>query len=246
MPLEQPEIRLIRQALEGAIASPLVSPVLFDALDLFGKELPETLEDLVLLVEGPLRQALASRVGETNASRISNEISGMLAGRRDPQPPRSDEPFPPVSSLPPADEASGTHRREREATRSLPVLRQPVTVMVISSGTSLVRRLQAALGPERVYAWPAHHLQEIAHTFSAGEPAMALVDASDFPMVPPQDLARGLVDAPRTAVCALWAVDMPYGKKLSAAAVSLNVQLATISRSDGVEPLLDLIRSRQQ
>jgi hypothetical protein len=79
-----------------------------------------------------------------------------------------------------------------------------------------------------------------------GAPDVVLVDATDFPPVEPDELATALATGPSTLVRVLWGADLPYGRGVVAAATARGVALIALERAHGVEPLLDLVRSRRQ
>lgn len=150
---------------------------------------------------------------------------------------------PPVAREAPPPPAGG---RERDATALVPTTREAVTVLVVAGGGGLALRLSAALGSRRVAPFVLGSLTAIRdHLDAHGPPNILLVDATDFPPIPPDALGVALRRGPSTMVRAIWGADLPYGRGLVAAVGESPLTVLALERAHGVDPLLDLIRSRR-
>jgi len=230
---DQTGLRLVREALEGVLAPEVVSQVMFEALEAQGDAIPSNEVQLVAFARGPLHKALLTRLGMQNASVASEHVVALLEAARMKRPP---PPLPPSASV---------SRNRGEPTLALPAYSEPVEVMVVAGGGAMVSRLDAALGSGRVSPWAAIGVDDVRAGLRDAAPAIVLVDAADVPAVDVWTLASLLAAAPATAVCVVWGVELPFGRRLVQAARSVGAEIGWLSRRDGVEPLLDLIRSRQ-
>jgi hypothetical protein len=257
------EVRLLREALEGVVARQLVTPILFEALEPYGNLLPTGAEGLLDMVRGPLAEVVSRRIGGVEADEVVRRAEQLIAGasggldttRRPIAPARERERQtapPPVpddarrrgstatSTLPPPT------GRERDATELVPTTRDAVTVLVVAGGGGLALRLTASLGSRRVAPFVLGTLTAIRDYLSGvGAPNILLVDATDFPPIAPEELSLVLRRGPRTMVRAIWGADLPYGRSLVATVDQATVPVVGLERSHGVDPLLDLIRSRR-
>jgi hypothetical protein len=234
-----PEVRILREALEGVISPGLVTPVLFEALEPYGTLLPAGAEGLLEMVRGSLADVVARRVGHAEAGAVVQRVEQMLRmsmttalGESAPEPAAAPAP------------RSG---RERDNTALVPLAREAVSVLVIATGAGFATRLGAVLGEHWVAPFVDNSAQSIrARLLAHTSPDVVLVDATDFPPVTPDELAAAMTAGPPTVARALWGVDLPYGRSLSVAAAAAGLPLIAIERAHGVEPLLDLIRSRRR
>lgn len=222
---EGPELRVIRESLEALVAPTMVSSAIFDALEDCGGELGPGREGATVFVQGPLRAALARRMGADAHPVIDDvlEMLGVLAPR-----------------------GPGGMRRSGETTREVFVDARPVIVVVVASGTTFASRLQAALGATRVIPVPASTLERMDEQMRVAAPQIVLVDAADFAPIEPERLAAFLEKLPATTVRAIWGADLPYGGAVLRAMVARAASATPLDRREGIEPLLDLVRSRQR
>jgi len=177
--------------------------------------LPRTQEEVDALVRGSLRDALIREVGEARGVDLSERLAQRLSAAR------------------PA--------RDADATRSLPTLRHPVPVMIVAASTRFSDKLAATLGPQRVKALACTSLSDIERTMSRVDVAIAVVDASDFASIEPPTLALVLAQLRPTTPRVVWSASLPYGRAL----VGRLKGAVSLEADEGVEPLLDLVRSRR-
>jgi hypothetical protein len=219
---EKTEYRLVREVLEGAMAPKVAQAVLFEALG-NAPALPENISDMLVLVRGPVKDALRRRAGAMEATALVARLEHML-GRRQSQPP------------PPAD---------HDATLAVPTDADAVRVLIVAAGPWFGGRLAAALGPGRVAPVYAHSAEALAHTVGTWPPSLLVVDATDFPAIEPKGLAQALRKLPSTTTVAIWGGDLPYGRRALFALEEAGVHAMGFEQGAGIEPLMDVIRSRR-
>lgn len=140
----------------------------------------------------------------------------------------------------------GAVRRSGETTREVFVDARPVIVIVVASGASFASRLQGALGATRVIPVPAATVERMDEQLRVAAPQIVLVDAADFAPIEPERLAVFLEKLPATTVRAIWGADLPYGGAVLRAMMARSAHATPLDRREGIEPLLDLVRSRQR
>lgn len=223
MSRERPEIRLLRESLEGSLEPTLAHAVLFEALENRGGDPPQTRAELEAWVEGDLASALEGRLG-TALSRAA------LADARAV-----------VAQIP---EAPG--RTRGDATANIPLDDAPVLVVVVSTSPSLAMRLSAAMGPERVTPTTARTQAELDARLATFTPALVLIDAADFASIEPSGLAAACAKLPKTTIRIVWGADLPFGGAVLRALSAANASPTPVDRREGFDPLLDLVRSRRR
>ena len=233
------ELRIVRESLEGVVAPSLQSTVMFEALESHGRELPRTTEELMKSVRGSLQDALLKRVGHREAGAVVARIEQLLRTAPTLTPPGGvyfDTRTPP----------SGIRNRDRDITTEIATAREPVAVLVISAGGSMVARLHAALGRSRVSGVHANDADRVRSVTSSYAPPIVLVDATDFPAIDPTEVADVLSKLPPTTACGVWGADLPYGRSVVFAMAEAGAPAVAFARGEGVEPMLDLIKSRRR
>jgi len=214
---------LLREALEGLIEPKTASGVIFEALgDESSGELPADVDGLLAFVQGPLRRATGKRVGESSAREVVERLEQVLDR---------------VSKRPGAVRSGST-------TLEVPVSTGPVRVLVLSRSSTLAMRLRAALGGDRIAVGAATAVPAGEHLRSQLKPEMVIVDAVD----PVQDGLEALVGLlgsfdPSITIL-LWGREQEWAERLDARLGSAGVETTPVDRREGVDPLLDLIRSR--
>jgi len=230
----QGDIRTVREAMEEVLSPSTTSTLLFEALEAYGGDVPQTHEEVALLVGGALARVLERRLGAPRATNILGRIEGLLESstvETDPPP-----------SLDPAGTAPEPFVRG-ESTATVPTAKRPVSVVIVASGRGFESRMAAALGPKRVAPSSTRDLDDL---LGRQAPSIVLVDAADFAAIEPVDLARALGRLPATTARVVWDADLPYGRSVMQALHAARIVAITFDRNEGIEPLLDLIRSRRQ
>jgi len=228
----------VREALEGALSPSITSAVLFEALDSHGSAIPRSRDELLAMIRGPLAEALGRRLDASQAESVLLRIEELLDEEDETAPvPRTTSAADPRPRAEPSP-------RERDATTAVPTAREPVSVVVLAAGNAFAHRLGTALGPRRVTA------RTTADPARLGErrptPAIVVVDATDFAAVEPRAVASALRDLPGTTVRLVWGSELPYGRSVTAALFRAGVEHTTCDRNEGIDPLVDLVRSRHR
>ena len=239
-------MRLLREALEGVVSRTLVTPILFEALEPYGNLLPTGADGLLDMVRGPLAEVVSRRIGGVEADEVVRRAERLIAAARGgldapKQSAAASEPLRALSTAPPPPTG-----RDRDATALVPTARDAVTVVVVASGGGLAMRLTAALGSRRVAPVVRGSLVSIRDQVAGNDaPNILLVDATDFPPITADELGLAMRRGPSTMIRAIWGADSPYGRGLVAAAHAGALSVLALERAHGVDPLLDLIRSRK-
>lgn len=233
MNLERPELKLVREKLESLVAPELASSILFEALAEVGGRPPASGEATLALVEGPLARVLGRRVRGAEADLIIDELVGMLRMIVGP----AATPIAPMSRA---------QVRDLEITLEISLDKGAVAVLVLSGREDLAMRLEAALGPGRITTRTFTTHDELSARVKGGRlPPIVLVDAVEFPSIEPVDLATLLQRSPKGTVHAIWGADLAYGSMVLGELVQRRIPATPLDRREGIEPLLDLVRSRR-
>jgi hypothetical protein len=246
-------MRLVRETLERELGAPLAAAVLFDALAAFGGRVPAGAAEITRLVRGALREAIEKRAPSL-ARKAKAELEEMLASAEVPTDVHRALAAGAESETAPDD--AGTTARYRAmgsrpppwpseaTTATMPALRGATTVLVIAQSSAFADRLLVALGAARVAAGWEDDLVEVDRALAApSPPALAIVDATDVTF-PPDRLARALRGAGPSTVRAVWGSDTAVGTRVLDLLEASGDGAAALSIAEGVEPLLDLVRSR--
>lgn len=226
MAREAPEIRLIRETVEGVLHPATASSVLFDAMQEAGA-VPASPDDVLALVRGPLARRLVERVGEETARALLDQLELML---------RAIVVEPKVRRRP---------SRHDDTTRAVELSSETLPVFVLAASRAFADKLSAALGPHVMSAVLATDDAMLAQRLDTVAPAFVLLDASDFPAIEPGALVTRLAGLGADVVKAVWGADLPYGMAALAAAQERGLALTPFDRREGIEPLMDMIRSRR-
>lgn len=233
MNIERPELRLVREKLESVLSPQLASSILFEALAEVGGRPPASGEATLALVEGPLARVLGRRVRGTEGDVIMGELLEMLRAIVGPV-------------LTPVTPMSRAQVRELEVTLEIALDKGAVGVLVLAGKEDLAMRLEAALGPGRVATRTLTTGGELTTAMRSGRvPPIVLVDAVEFPSIEPVDLAKLLERSPPGTVHAIWGADLAYGSVVLGELVERRIPATPLDRREGIEPFLDLVRSRR-
>ena len=227
MNVERAELRLVREKLESILAPDLAHAVLFEALSALGGRPPTSETSVIALIDGPLRRALARRLDpddiEHLIAEMVDEVQRVFAAAPSPQNGRF---------------------RELEVTLAIHRGKGAVGVLVFSGSDDLAARLQIALGPDRVAARTCTSRAEVDALLKGNVSAILLVDSVDFPPIEPVELAERIAAAPPGTVRAIWGTDLGYGGVVLGELLARHSSVTPLDRREGIEPLLDLVRSR--
>lgn len=213
---------LIREALEGLIEPRVASSVIFEALERGGIDaLPSDGERLLDFIRGPLRSTTAERVGSSSADDVVERLADVLR-----------------TALSAPEAATGA--------RTVEVLpgAGPVRVLVMGRGSSLAVRLRAALGGDRVAVGAATALPAAEHMATNLRPELVILDAVDPLQDPVEAIVAMLRSLPSGTTRLVWGGEQPWAGRVSSALDAASISYTPVDRREGVDPLLDLIRSR--
>lgn len=227
---ERPELRLVREHLESVLSPAVASTALFDALGETGGKLPVTAHDTALLVEGPLRAVLERRLRQSEADALISDVMTALAPAL-------------------AAEAKAPNVRPRgDTTLEVPLSQagEAVRLVILSAEETFAVQIEGALGPERVTAVTIRTAPALGRVIRipVTTPELVIIDAGRFPPVEPAELAEALGEVGHAVPRIVWGADTPYGAALMQAIGARNGRATSFDRSEGVEPILDLVRSR--
>lgn len=227
--------RVLRRVLEEALDSRLASSLLFEALGASGKRVPQSRDEVLSVVHGALREALARRMDDEEAGSIVERIDAALTDAYDAV----------ATQEVPLDQLAAQTSPD-EATAAFPTEDRAVRVVVIAGGHGFEQRLDVALGERRVAPQTVRSHEGLRRALSDDAPAIFLVDASDFPAIDPVHLLAAAEALPRATTCVLWGAELPYGKNLLRSIEAHDRPWTTLELREGIDPLLDLVRSRRR
>lgn len=227
---ERPELRLVREHLETVLSPPVAASVLFTALE--AGKMPESALDVARLVDGPLRTVLVARMRQAEVDSVVGDVLSALA--------------PALSTS--GSVASSPMGYRGDVTLEVPISStgEAVRLVVMAGSETFAQQIEAALGPLRVTAVTLRSVLGLRRvlTVAVTAPDIVVIDASRFPAIEPTDLADALAAMPATTARIVWGADLPYGESLMREVLARKAQATSIDRSEGVEPILDLIGSR--
>jgi hypothetical protein len=223
---ERPEMRLIRESLESVMAPTIASSLLFEAVELAGGRLPENTTEVVRFLEGPLARLLNDRLGAADTQPILEELTLTLNA---------------LGALAPKPNV----RHGAEVTREVLLDALPVLVSVVSASESFAHALVGALGSECVMPLHSSTLAQFEDVARTAVPKIVLIDGGEFAEIEPDALAQALSLLPASTVRAIWGADLPYGSAMVHALAARKAAATPFDRTEGIAPLLDMIRSRR-
>jgi hypothetical protein len=136
--------------------------------------------------------------------------------------------------------------RDLEVTLEIQIGRGAVGVLVVSNKPDLAMRLAATLGPGRITTRTISSVAALEQQLRVAEyPPIVLVDSVEFAALEPRDLAAVLQRSPKGTVHAIWGADLAYGSMVLAELVERRIGATPLDRREGIEPFLDLVKSRR-
>ena len=130
---------------------------------------------------------------------------------------------------------------EGPTTASLQKVPEAVPVLVVASSFAFAYRLEAAAGPVDVVSDTVDDIRRLRGAIRDMRPRVVVVDAIDAAMLEATELAEEI--ALPGIVCVVWGREMAYGKRVLDALAALDARGVSIARKDGIEPIVDLVRS---
>jgi hypothetical protein len=228
---------MVREALEGVVSPTIATTLLFDALEASGKPPPSTIEEMRAFAHGPLDEAVRRRMRDDEASEIRTRVGALFARAMASELPLSLDVDVDLGMEGDGDDAT--------ATAQMTVVKRPVPVVVLSARGEFADRLVVCLGEDRVKTIAVADEAALSKAVFAYS---ALVVVLDGVMPVPVDeaaLAAALRRLPNGATTIVWASETEGGAALAGSLERHGTSVVTLGKSDGIEPLLDLILSRR-
>ena len=105
--------------------------------------------------------------------------------------------------------------------------------------------LQMTLGENRVATYPTHDKDSFDTAVDEADPAVVLIDGTDFPSIEARDVLKMFHVLPPTTARVLWGAELPYGRNLIELLEGDARGWVILELKEGISPLLDLVRSRR-
>ncbi|MEZ4337399.1 MAG: hypothetical protein R3B82_12320 [Sandaracinaceae bacterium] len=220
----------MRETLEGVVEPSVATSVLFESLSRWGRGVPKGPEQVLELVRGPLRELLERRIGPEAEPALATLIAQLeeLVGSDDLEVEIDlDDPE--------ADQAM---------TAQMYAVSVPVVVLVVAGYREFATRLVMALGGERVHTLTVGDIEELRRTTFSANPQIVVIDAAQPAAIRPADLARAILGLPDRVISFVWGEETSYGRELRVRIDQLGASTLYLDRTEGIEPLLDLVLSR--
>ena len=213
---------MLREVLEGALAPEIAAAALFSAYERLQQD-PASASDWVRFATSELKEELVQRVGSEEAEDLVTRIHGIL-GKPESAPP------PTVS-------------RSDFPTGKFIVASGPCRALVVARGGHLARLLRVSLGP-RIVPLVLNDLDRTHDFIMDFVPTLIVLDQTDPIQASPGAVAKSLKSIPTEVLRVIWCDD-PQDTGELAALLEKAGQTTVLSRSHGVEPLLDMVRASQ-
>lgn len=225
--------RVLRRALEEALEKHIASTVLFEALGAAGNVVPQSSEDVLRVVRGPLREVLSRRLETDAAAGLLARIEELLV------------PVEPATLELSLDELVDETRGGPDATVLTPTEDRAVHVIVLAATQGFSARLQMTLGEARVAAVWAKDAARFKELIAKRAPAIVLVDGTDVPRVDARELLRIFAPLPVTTARVVWGAGLPYARSVAELLGEDRAGWVILDLDEGISPLIDLVRSRR-
>ena len=236
------EVQLVRETLEGIVEPSVATSILFESLSRWGTGIPSGPTEVLELVRGPLRQMLEQRLGSEAGPALAGLEAQLLALSPSASPAAEPESY---EELVVEIEIDAEEPDESDVlTAQMVAVERPVVVLVVAGYREFAQRLTAALGLDRVHALTVSDVPELRHTVFSASPEIVLVDAAQPAPVHAPELAKALTSLPDATISFVWGEETRYGRELRAHLDELGSRTLFLARTEGIEPLLDLVLSR--
>lgn len=225
---------LLREALEGVVAPEVATALIYDALELSGQRPPKSLEETRTFAEHALAEAIRRKVRADQASEILHTIDELFARAIDGDGVAVDVEIDHEAW----DESDPT------ATTQMAVVQKPVPVIVLGAGDTFAEKLVVCLGEDRVHTIAVGDEATFRKAVFAYSPLIVLIDGTSPAAVEPRTLTAMLRGVPVSAMPVLWGAESGWSRAVLPGLESAGVPLVTLTRDEGIEPLLDLVLAR--
>lgn len=216
----------MRETLEGVLHPSTASTLFFEAINSAGGALPKDAGEALELVRGPIYEGLLDRIGEAEAKATISGLERMLVAIQ-------------------GETQKKRKSRNDEITQNVQLSEASLPVYVLAGSTELGTKLAAVVGPKLMSCLHVPDARTLVERLEMVPPGFVLIDGSEFPAIEPSDLASALSKLDEHMVKAVWGADLPYGQSVLASAQAVGVKMTPFDRREGIEPLIDVIRSRR-
>jgi len=232
--LRRAELTIVREVLEGVVSPTVATAVLYEALEQSKSAPPQSLEEMRAFAKGPLDSAVRRKIRSEDAEELAGHLDMMFSRAIEGDGIAVDVDF----------EDGDPESSDVTATAQMTVVKRPVPVLVLSGQPDFPERLVACLGLDRVHAVAVHDPGGLTRATFAEQPLFVLIDASGPVPIDELVLVGALLRLPDSTTPVLWASESRAGQDLIRRAEREGVPMVSLARSEGIEPLLDLVLSR--
>jgi hypothetical protein len=233
--LRRAELTIVREVLEGVVSPTVATAVLYEALEQSKSSPPQSLEEMRAFAKGPLDSAVRRKTRTEDAEELAGQIDMMFSRAIEGDGISVDVDF---------EDEDRSENADATETAQMAVVKRPVPVLVLSGQPDFPERLVACLGLDRVHAVAVHDPGGLTRATFAEQPLFVLIDASGPVPIDELVLVGALLRLPDSTTPVIWASESRQGQDLLRRAEREGVTMVSLSRVEGIEPLLDLVLSR--
>lgn len=227
------EMVMVREVLEGVVSPTVATSLIYEALEAAGGPPPRSLEEMHAFASGPLDDAIRRRVRPEEASEMR-----LLVGRLFTRAIEGDGVSVDVDV-----DLDGSESDDATATAQMVVVKKPVPVVVLSGSSSFADRLVVCLGEDRVRAVPVADEAALQKQVFAYAALLVVIDGVVPAGCEAANVGATLRRLPDSATVVLWAADTDWSQRSRDGLESAGRTVVTLERTEGIEPLLDLVLS---
>ena len=226
----------LRGALSAELGDDATRALLFESLTEWGTQVPETRDDVMAFLRGPVRKQLVERLGQGRsiAALIEAENALAIIDSGDDVPLRQR----PSTIPPPRSSSTSTWTLK-------PIKKRPVQVVVLGANAEFRDALQGALGPSLVRINSTNTADRLDSTLDGERVDLILVDATAPATPKAVPLARQLAELSKSVLSAIWGAESDFGRELARAFEATGTPCVPIPSGEGITPFVDLVRSRK-
>lgn len=255
-------IKAVREVLESMLPRALARSAMAEALS--EAEGPATAESLHQLVHGQLQSNLSGRIPDEVRDALMARLNQIVGPSQVGTRPRATIPDNPETArlfathpetrtgaratdleLKIDSEIPMDFEHDPQATERLQFAgRRSVPVVAVAATESLERSLRGELR-QSFSCRTVRSDAELRKAAFSDAPLLVIVDASDPPRSDVRALAIAIQKLPNNVVTVIWGSERRFGTTLLAALEGTKARLVRVPKSEGLDPLLDLIASRR-
>ena len=217
------EVHQVREVLEGAFSPEVATLMLFRALSANGA-IPADRDETLALCRGSLLDVIGARTTPEVARTMLDRFERVLL-----KGDRSGTDVPLDVDLDPDATSLGMDMPA--------VWREAIVGIVVGAGPRFAEQLVAALGDERLRVSSTHDRASLDRALEACAPRLVVVDATEPPDIPADQLAATLERLPTDAPVVIWGAERDYADELFDA----DLDLVGVDQAEGIGPLLELV-----